>query len=221
MSNLSQRAPQKSLLEVAESLADLHVDPFLHEEQRLKAPPRAAVFLCAYWLDSFIDSMDEDAYLLRLDDRDELWVSNSLIGSGCAASTKSLKGEGDTASALILLTALLLSREGHLAPDKCTRPGLISLAQYGDMVKSIEDRLARSRLAASANMSAIVVAAAELGLNPEATVHSGAAFRARCPGTQHGLQIDAEKGLFYCGYCKRGGDVDALKLFAAERQRTR
>jgi len=219
MSTLQQESQGRSFLDVADSLADLHVDPFLHEGQRVKSIPEGAKFACSYWLVTGIESIDEDAYLFRREDQDELWVKLCYFGIGIAASSKKMKQFDDIECAQVLLTALFMARLGHLGPERLSSPGLISTAKYDELVDAIEANLERIRQEARAKDSTIVKWSAELGLNPEPTGHAENTFRARCPGTQHGLQIDAEKGLFYCGYCKRGGDVEALKTFVSERRR--
>jgi hypothetical protein len=63
----------------------------------------------------------------------------------------------------------------------------------------------------------IVKKATQLGLHPEASNLSGGIWFARCPGTNHPLQLQPKRSLFYCGYCKVGGGIDKLDEFAAER----
>ena len=64
----------------------------------------------------------------------------------------------------------------------------------------------------------IVIKAAELGLSPMASSLGGGAWIARCPGTNHTIQMQPKRNLFYCGYCRVGGGIDKLDEFAAQRK---
>jgi hypothetical protein len=41
---------------------------------------------------------------------------------------------------------------------------------------------------------------------------------ARCPGTNHTLQMQPKRNLFFCGYCGVKGGMDELDEFAAQRK---
>jgi hypothetical protein len=60
-------------------------------------------------------------------------------------------------------------------------------------------------------LAEIVTTAAALGLAPEASNLSEGTWRARCPGTNHTLELQPKRSLFYCGYCKVGGGMDKLE----------
>jgi hypothetical protein len=45
-----------------------------------------------------------------------------------------------------------------------------------------------------------------------------ATWIARCPGTNHTLEMQPKRNLFYCGYCRVGGGIDDLGEFAAQRK---
>jgi hypothetical protein len=64
----------------------------------------------------------------------------------------------------------------------------------------------------------IVKKAAQLGLHPETSDLSEGTWIARCPGTNHPLQLQPKRSLFYCGHCKVGGGINKLDEFAAERR---
>lgn len=67
----------------------------------------------------------------------------------------------------------------------------------------------------------IVVAAEELGLSPKPGDRAPGYWDANCPRTNHTLILNAKLNEFYCGYGKRKGDIDALRVFKAERERPR
>lgn len=64
----------------------------------------------------------------------------------------------------------------------------------------------------------IVSRAAHLGLLPHASKLGVATWIARCPGTNHTLELRPKRNLFYCGYCGVGGGIDELDEFAAHRK---
>ena len=64
----------------------------------------------------------------------------------------------------------------------------------------------------------IVTKAAQLGLLPNASKLHVGTWIARCPGTNHTLQMQPKRNLFYCGYCRVGGGIAELDEFAAQRK---
>ena len=64
----------------------------------------------------------------------------------------------------------------------------------------------------------IVSKAAQLGLLPQASKLGVATWIARCPGTNHTLELQPKRNLFYCGYCRVGGGKEKLDEFAAHRK---
>jgi hypothetical protein len=67
----------------------------------------------------------------------------------------------------------------------------------------------------------IVTKAAQLGLLPKASNLGIRTWIARCPGTNHTLELQPKKNLFYCGYCRVGGGRDELDEFVAQRRRSK
>ena len=67
----------------------------------------------------------------------------------------------------------------------------------------------------------IVTKAAHLGLSPKASNLGVRTWIARCPGTNHTLDLQPKRNLFYCGYCRVGGGIDKLDEFVAQRRRSK
>ncbi len=67
----------------------------------------------------------------------------------------------------------------------------------------------------------IVTKAAQLGLSPQASNLDVGTWIAHCPGTNHTLQMQPKRNLFYCGYCGVGGGKGELAEFAAQRKEYR
>ena len=66
--------------------------------------------------------------------------------------------------------------------------------------------------------AAVVAKAEQLGLAPEASRLIRGTWTARCPGTNHTLELQPKKNLFCCGYCKVGGGIEKLKQFSAHKR---
>jgi len=114
-----------------------------------------------------------------------------------------------------MLRRLLLSYFGHLLPMEVTAPGLIDGKRYNALLQSI--RRDTDAAAAIFRDVPIVSLASELNLYPVCIAVNGKAWQCQCPGFKnHSLLIDAEKGLFYCGYCRVGGSYDDLKEFVSD-----
>jgi hypothetical protein len=64
----------------------------------------------------------------------------------------------------------------------------------------------------------IITRAAHLGLALQASHFSKGTWIACCPGTNHTLELQPKRNLFYCGYCRVGGGIDKLDEFAAQRK---
>jgi hypothetical protein len=66
----------------------------------------------------------------------------------------------------------------------------------------------------------IVTTAAHLGLALQPSQFGRRTWIACCPGTNHTLELQPKRNLFYCGYCRVGGGIDDLEKFVAERRCT-
>jgi hypothetical protein len=64
----------------------------------------------------------------------------------------------------------------------------------------------------------IVTKAAHLGLALQPSHFSIGTWIACCPGTNHTLELQPKRNLFYCGYCRVGGGIDELDEFVAQRR---
>ena len=60
----------------------------------------------------------------------------------------------------------------------------------------------------------IVTKTAGLGLSPNASNLGVGIWIARCPGTNHTIQMQPKRNLFFCGYCRVKGGIDELDEFA-------
>jgi hypothetical protein len=66
--------------------------------------------------------------------------------------------------------------------------------------------------------SKLIIKATHLGLALEASHFSRGTWIACCPGTNHTLELQPTRNLFYCGRCKVGGGIDELDRFVAQKR---
>jgi hypothetical protein len=64
----------------------------------------------------------------------------------------------------------------------------------------------------------LITKAAHLGLALEASHFSRGTWIACCHGTNHTLELQPKRNLFYCGCCRVGGGIDELDGFVAQRR---
>jgi hypothetical protein len=68
--------------------------------------------------------------------------------------------------------------------------------------------------------SKLITKADHLGLSLQASQFTRGTWIACCPGTNHTLELQPKRNLFYCGCCPVGGGIDQLDGFVAQRTST-
>ena len=219
----------------------LTVDPWLKKDAATAAIPPESTFLCAYGVHIGIDTVDEAAFLLRTIDTDELWLAiepdrdllshlpdvsalieidrSRCMSLGRAVVARKTSDAGSASRAL--LDVLFRARVGFGWPTYLILGGAIDDVAFQSLVEAIKRELDDNARKASREEAEIVISARELGLNPEPTGTGPHHWRARCPGTNHGLKIQSATNQFGCGYCRRNGGPEELRVFAGERRTTR
>ena len=122
---------------------------------------------------------------------------------------------------LNLLELLFRARHGFYWPDGFVASGIVDKSAFDSLVGRIQHEVEENRQRASEGETEIIKIARELGLSPEPTGHGISHWSARCPETNHQLFIDAAENSFGCGYCKRKGSVEELRVFVKERKEWR
>jgi hypothetical protein len=199
----------------------LDIDPYLHRSPRSRRLPTDRKFICMSLLHVGIDNVYEDFHLHQTGDTSELWACD-VCGTGPRVVMER-SGQSEVKIALDLLDALICERAGFSWPAGFERAGIVSEAEFVSLVARIETDLAQNRKVARLRRSGaeIVETAKRLSLYPEPSGDNARAWSARCPGTNHFIDIDPEADLFRCGWCRRHGRVKDLEVFAAERGRAR
>ncbi len=189
------------------------IDPWSSTKDRL---PRNARFVCAYHLDLGIDTIEEEVFVRRIDNQNELWTANEF---GRRRVIVAPRRENLTNAALYLLDILFRSRIGFEWPSAFIFGGIIKKAAFEKIVGDIERELDDNANNAREDEAEIVVAARDLNLSPTPGGLTPNHWLARCPETNHNLHIDAADNEFGCGWCKRKGGPDELRLFREDRRK--
>ena len=189
--------------------------------------PARAEHVCTFVFHFGFAAADMVAYLVREGGVDEIWTR--LDTHRPAEVSASAPSSGSTAEAARSLFPIALRDTLGLGggPTRFVAAGLIGQEEYDDVVAALEREYSQRRAQAEAARSAaktddgqgaIVEVAGDLGLYPDPSLQYPHLWTATCPGTGHQLKLDSAKGLFYCGYCRRGGGPDELRAFASERR---
>jgi hypothetical protein len=110
----------------------------------------------------------------------------------------------------------------HVGEPVDVRAGLLSKEHVEAIISSVRLEMEEIRKKNGVWREAkIVTKAAQMGLSPKASNLDMGAWIARCPGTNHTLEMQPKRNLFYCGYCKVGGGIDELDEFATQRKEYR
>jgi hypothetical protein len=99
------------------------------------------------------------------------------------------------------------------------RAGLLSKKHVWAIIRSVRREMEEIKKENEGWREAeIVTKARQLGLSPQASSLDVKFWIARCPGTNHPLDLQPKRNLFYCGYCRVGGGIDKLDEFVAHRR---
>jgi len=217
------------------------VDPWLKNSTDQMLIPDDAVLACVYGLDIGIDCISEAAYFRRSERGDEIWIAqgvdallphtlddldgalvntraDNLVRIGVAVTAPERGKRSD--ACVRILGDLICSRVGHAWPTGLVIPGIVSEEDFDILVDGIECELQQNADKARVHESAIVQVARELRLSPQPTGTGPHHWQARCPGASHFLLISSYSDEFGCGYCRRRGGVEELRLFVNERRNT-
>ena len=191
---------------------------------RIPDLPEGARHVCTFVFHFGIDSTDMVAYLQRGSGVDALWTRLGRLRAPEVLAAAPIAGTEPEAARRLFPDALRATLGLGGGPTRFVAAGLVDERAYDEAVATllseVEQRQAQAqeeREQARAEPTPIVDLAEELALDPEPSVRHAGRWEARCPGTGHRLQLDARKGLFYCGYCRRGGGPEDLRAFVRER----
>lgn len=177
--------------------------------------PGDAVLACVYGLWIVADTIDETALFRRMPARGELWFHSDGDPSCVIHGPRG----GDAATACRRLFEFMVRNRRHEAPVNLEEEGLITRGDYKAIIEKVRRGFEVNRKEALARPSSIVKLARRLKLNPEPDCRTHSTWYAHCPGTNHGIYIDATSNRFFCGYCGKSGGQDELRTFVESRKK--
>lgn len=179
-------------------------------------PPSPRETVCILEVRTMLDDLEVEIYCQRIDGVDRVFSTN--MDWLCAARPS----ESTLASSVEILLPDIIAKCLHFVGEPAdVRAGVLSKerveAIIGDVCLEMDQIKEKNEVSRDAE---IVTKAARLGLSPEASNLGGGTWIARCPGTNHTLELQPKQNLFYCGYCRAGGGIVELDEFAARRRST-
>jgi hypothetical protein len=175
--------------------------------------------VCTLVVDAVIDEIEVEICCQRTDGVDRVFSTSRGMDwlRTERPSVSTLTYSIDTL--LFSMIAMCLRYVGYPVD---VRAGLLSKKHVWAIISSVRRELEEIKKENEVWREAeIVTKAAHLGLALEASNFSRGTWIACCPGTNHTLDLQPKRNLFYCGYCKVGGGIDKLDEFVALRRRSK
>jgi hypothetical protein len=181
--------------------------------------PTPPEMVCILVVDAVIDEIEVEICCQRTDGVDRVF-STSMGMDWLRAerpSVSTLAYSIDT-----LLFSIIARCLRYVGQPVDVRAGLLSKKHVEAIINSVCFELDEIKKENEVWREAeIVTKAAHLGLALEASNFSRGTWIACCPGTNHTLELQPKRNLFYCGYCRVGGGIDKLDEFVAQRRRSK
>jgi hypothetical protein len=177
------------------------------------SPPQ---IVCNLVVDAIIDEFEIEIRRQRTDGVDRVFSSSMDWLRAERPSEQTL-----ACSVEILLFGIIEKCLRYIGEPVDFRAGLLSKGHVWAIISSVglemdeiknENELLRE--------AKIVTKAVHLELALQASHFSRGSWIACCPGTNHTLELQPKRNLFYCGYCRVGGGIDELDEFVAQRRST-
>jgi len=183
---------------------------------RAAALPSPPEIICVLVVDNTFDEFEVEICCQRTDGVDRAFSTDKDLGW--------LRAEKPSESTLaysaeILFFSIIWSCLYYVGEPVDVRGGLLSKGHVEAIISSVRLEMEQVKKENEVWREAeIVTKAAQLGLSPLASSLGVGTWIARCPGTNHTLQMQPKRNLFYCGYCRVGGGIDELNEFTAQRK---
>ena len=185
-------------------------------DDRAAGLPARPVIVCTLVVDNTFDKFDVEIRCQRAGGIDRDFATDEdldwLRAERPSESTLAYSAE-------TLLFSIIASCLYHVGEPVDVRAGLLSKKHVQAIIGSV--RLEMDEIKKANEMwreAGIVTKASQVGLAPNPSNLDVGTWIARCPGTNHTLQMQPRRNLFYCGYCRVGGGTDELDEFAAQRK---
>jgi hypothetical protein len=175
--------------------------------------------VCTLVVDAVIDEIEVEICCHRTDGVDRVFSTSEGMDR--------LRTERPSVSTLTysidtLLFSIIAMCLRYVGKPVDVRAGLLSKKHVEAIINSVCFELEEIKKENEVwRQAEIVIKAAHLGLALEASNFRRGTWIACCPGTNHTLDLQPKRNLFYCGYCKVGGGIDKLDEFVAQRRRSK
>src|ERR1035441_4191074 len=171
-------------------------------DNRAAGSPTPPEMVCILVVDAVIDEIEVEICCQRTDDVDPVvsTVLRRTEGWLCAErpSESTLADSVET-----LLFSIIARCLYYVGEPVDVRAGLLSKKHVWAIISSVRREMEEIKKENEVWREAeIVTKAAHLGLSPMASNLDVKFWIARCPGTNHNLDLQPKRNLFYCGYCR-------------------
>ena len=183
-------------------------------DNRAAGPPTPSEIVCILVVDAVIDEVEVEICCQRTGGVDRVFSTSD--GWLCAErpSESTLADSVET-----LLFSIIARCLRYVGEPVDVRAGLLSKKHVWAIISSVRREMEEIKKENEVWREAeIVTKARQLGLSPQASSLDVKFWIARCPGTNHSLDLQPKRNLFYCGYCRVGGGIDKLDEFVAHRR---
>ena len=182
--------------------------------------PTPPEMVCVLVVDAVIDEIEVEICCQRADGVDRVFSTVFRRSEGWLCAER--PSESTLAySVETLLFSIIARCLRYVGEPVDVRAGLLSKKHVEAIINSVCFELDEIKKENEVWRKAeIVTKAAHLGLALEASNFSRGTWIACCPGTNHTLELQPKRNLFYCGCCRVGGGIDELDEFVAQRRST-
>lgn len=176
--------------------------------------PSPPEMVCILVVDAVIDEIEVEICCQRTDGVDRVFSTSEGWLRAERPSESTLAYSVET-----LLFSIIARCLYYVGEPVDVRAGLLSKKHVWAIISSVRREMEEIKKENEVWREAeIVTKAAHLGLSPMASNLDVKFWIARCPGTNHTLDLQPKRNLFYCGYCRVGGGIDKLDEFVAQRR---
>jgi hypothetical protein len=181
---------------------------------RAAGSPSPPEMVCILVVDAVIDEIEVEICCQRTDGVDRVFSTSEGWLRAERPSESTLAYSVET-----LLFSIIARCLYYVGEPVDVRAGLLSKKHVWAIISSVRREMEEIKKENEVWREAeIVTKAAHLGLSPMASNLDVKFWIARCPGTNHTLDLQPKRNLFYCGYCRVGGGIDKLDEFVAQRR---
>ena len=183
---------------------------------RAAESPSPRKIVCTLVVDAIIDEFEVEICCQRTDGVDRVFSTSMDWLHAERPSENMLVDSVET-----LLFSIITRCLRYVGEPVDVRAGLLGNGHVWAIISSIGLEMDEIKQENELEREAkIVTKAAQLGLALQASHFSRGTWIACCPGTNHTLELQPKRNLFYCGCCRVGGGIDELDEFVAQRRST-